>query len=262
VLLSALVTSLPLAFEQAVRCIDGLGFEYVDVVGMVDRPMSHREALAETKLVVSCAAVGRDLPGGVTLDATSAESRRIAVDTVKRQIDDAAGLGATYCYVTSGCDGSRQGLIAFAEACALLGEHARQRMVRLCLEHVPGRALPTAASVLNRLSANLYLLLDIGHCQLSSETPAEIIERVGDRLGYVHLDDNDGKNDLHLPLLAGIMSERDLQSTFTALGRIYYQGPLCLELNAGNEQPELRLREGRELVMRLVEQTRSPEARG
>ncbi len=265
-LLSALVTSLPLSFEEAVRCIDGLGFEYVDVVGMVDRPLSHREALAETELVVSCAAVGRDLPGGATLDATSTEARRTAVDTVKRQIEDAAGLGATHCYVTAGYDGSRQGLMAFADACAVLGEHARQRMVRLCLEHVPGRALPSAESVLEWLATlrqtNLYLLLDIGHCQISSETPAQIIERAGERLGYVHLDDNEGKGDLHLPLLAGNMSERDLRSTFTALSRIYYQGPLCLELNAANEQPERGLREGRELVMRLIAESRSPEARG
>ena len=75
------------------------------------------------------------------------------------------------------------------------------------VEHFPGKALPTAAGTLEYLSRlnhpNLYLLLDTGHLQMSKEDPAAVIAAAGDRLGYVHLDDNDGEADLHWPLLDG-----------------------------------------------------------
>jgi sugar phosphate isomerase/epimerase len=254
--LTTLITSLPLPFEQAVRRISDLGFGYVDVVGIADRPESHREALAETDLVVSCAAVGRDLPGDAALDTESIEKRRLALAMVKRQIDDAAALGATCCYLTAGSNVSPDGLLCYSDACTLLADHARQRMLRLCVEHVPGRALPTAASVLDWLAAlghpNLYLLLDIGHCQITKESPRAIIERAADRLGYVHLDDNDGQSDLHWPLLHGVMQEQDLKETITALKQAKYVGGVCLELSAANEQPDEGLRHGREILASLL----------
>src|SRR5437762_1171210 len=82
---------------------------------------------------------------------------------------------------------------------------AGQRMVQLCVEHIPGRALPDVTAVLNWLDrvghANLALLLDLGHCLISNEDPAGAVRQAGARLGYVHVDDNDGKGDLHWPLL-------------------------------------------------------------
>jgi len=77
--ISVLLTSLPLDFEPAVRQVSALGFRYVDVVGCAERPPAHRDALAETGLLVACAAVGRGLPDGTTLDAAAVECRRMAV---------------------------------------------------------------------------------------------------------------------------------------------------------------------------------------
>ena len=74
--LSALLTSLPSSFEQSVSELAQLGFTHVDVVALADRPLPHREALAESGLLVSCAALGRGLPVELTPDAESVESRR------------------------------------------------------------------------------------------------------------------------------------------------------------------------------------------
>ena len=56
--------------------------------------------------------------------------------------------------------------------------------------------MPTAAATLAWLSKvdhdNLFLLLDLGHCLISDEDPTQVIAQAGRRLGYVHLDDNDG----------------------------------------------------------------------
>jgi sugar phosphate isomerase/epimerase len=250
-----MLTSLPLNFEPAVRRAAALGFHLVDIVAVADRPASHLEVLADTGVVVSCAAVGRGLPEGRALDAPAREARQAALDLMKRQVEDAARLGATGCYIVPGTDAGGDGLARFTEAVALLADFADRRMVRLCVEHTPGRALPSAASVLSWLErsgiANLYLLLDVGHCLLSHEEPGTTAVQAGRRLGYVQVDDNDGIGDLHLPLLAGQLTEERLAAFVRTLRLGPYTGPLALELNPASPDPEAALAQGKALLERL-----------
>lgn len=254
--LSALLTSLPVDFDRGLRELQALGFTHVDVVALAERPMIHLEALARSGLIVSCGAIGRGLPDGCTLDAPDIALRREALEVMKRQVADIARLGGTYGYVLPPKDGGSEAVARFSEACVLLAEFATGRMVRLCIEHSPGTALPSAAATLTLLRQighpNLGLLLDLGHCLLSHEDPTAIIARAKEHLFYVHLDDNDGVSDLHWPLLTGRLTEEVLRATLAALLAQRYTGALCLELRAENAEPAEALRQGRQLVERLV----------
>jgi D-psicose/D-tagatose/L-ribulose 3-epimerase len=256
-MISAMLTSLPLEFGPAVEQAAALGFSHIDVVALAERPAAHREALADAGLLVSCAAVGRGLPEGQTLDAVDAAVRRAALDAMRRQVADAAALGATHCYVIPGMDASADGLLRFAETCALLADYAGQRMVRLCVEHIPGRALPTAAGTLAWLEtvghANLGLLLDVGHCLLSGEDAARVVSEARARLGYVHFDDNDGQGDLHWPLLTGRLTEENLRAVLDSLRMGGYGGALALELAAVGADPVRALWDGKKLLEQLGE---------
>lgn len=269
--LSAFATSLPGDFARVLMEIAALGFSHVDLVAEVDRPADHREALADSGLLVSCLALGRNLPPGHTLDAADAGVRRAALTLLQRQVADAAHLGATTVFLVpplpltplpSGERGKGERDIAtamayFAEGCALLADYASGRMVRLCVENVPGRALPSAAATLDWLERlahpHLGLLLDVGHCLLSVEDAAAVVRRAGERLGYVHLDDNDGVGDLHWPLFTGRLTEQQLAETFMALREIGYRGTLALELNPANEEPVEALRRGKRVFDKLSE---------
>jgi sugar phosphate isomerase/epimerase len=254
--LSALLTSLSLAFEEAVAEMTKLGFTHVDVVALAERPAAHLEALAKSGLIVSCASIGRDLPEGQTLDAADVASRRSAVELMQRHIADAARLGATHAYVVSGLDSSRDGLLRFGEACVMLAEYSQQRQVRLCLEPIPRRALPSAAAMLDFLGNlrhnNLALLLDVGHCLISKEEPAEVVRRAGPKLGYVHVDDNNGQDDVHWPLFSGVLREEQLRECLAALDEEGYRHALSLELNPQNQNPKNALSEGRALLEKLL----------
>ncbi len=253
---SVLLSSLPLDFAPALRQAAALGFTHVDVVALAERPAEHREALADAGLLVACAPLARGLPEGHTLDAPDVDVRRAALETVKRQIADVAQLGATHAYVIPGAEANADDLARFADACRMLADYAGRRMVRLCVEHVPGRALSDAATTLAWLEQvghpNLALLLDVGHCLLSGEDPAAVIRQAGDRLGYVHFDDNDGAGDLHWPLLTGRLTEDVLRATLVALRDVKYRGALALELNAGGPDPVGALRQGKALLERLA----------
>jgi sugar phosphate isomerase/epimerase len=252
---SAFLISLPLPFETAVQQTVALGFQRIDVVALAERPAAHLEALAESGVLVSCASIGRDLPAGQTLDASSVEDRRTAVEVMKLQLADAARLGASYAYLVPGTGNRPEDLVAFAEACTLLAEFAAQRMIKLCVEHIPGRALPSVAATLTWLESiqhpNLFLLLDVGHCLISGEDPAQAVEQAGKRLGYVHLDDNDGRGDLHWPLLTGKLTRAQLLAVLAALTRNHYQAALALELNSKNPDPVEALRQGKMLLEEL-----------
>jgi len=251
-----MLTSLPMDFAPAARQARDLGFTHVDVVAIADRDVGDVEVLADTGLLVSCVAVGRGLPEGQTLDAASLDARQAALETMKRQIADAARLGATHCYLVPGTDRSPAGLARFSEACGLLANHAAGRMVRLCVEHVPGRSLPTVAAALAWLEGvahnNLALLLDVGHCLISGEDAAEAVARAGARLGHVHLDDNDGAGDLHWPLLTGRLTSAALVALVTALQKAGYNGTLALELSPQSPDPVQALRQGKHLMEQIA----------
>jgi sugar phosphate isomerase/epimerase len=261
--LSVLLTSLPLDFTAAVQLVAELGFQHVDVVALAERPPDHLEALAAADVMVCCASLGRGLPDELALDAPGLETRRAAVAVVKQQIADVSRLGAASGYLVPGQDASPAALGRFADSCRVLADYAQQRQVRLCIEHCPGRALPTVAATLAWLAKvrheTLHLLLDLGHCLISKEEPAEAIRQAGTYLGYVHCDDNDGHNDCHWPLLTGRLSVEQLSAAVKALKPLGYRGALCLELNPQNPDPVEALRQGKLLLEQHV--SGSQEAR-
>ena len=75
-------------------------------------------------------------------------------------------------------------------------------------------------------SKNVCACLDIGHCSLVGENPAEMIRQLGGRLRCLHIHDNDNLKDMHtLPFTKKI----DFVSAIQALKDIEYKGELTLE---------------------------------
>jgi sugar phosphate isomerase/epimerase len=254
--LAAFLTSLPLDFAEAVRQAAELGFTHVDVVALTERPAAHLDALADAGVMVSCAALGRGLPDGHSLDAADVAVRRATLDALRQQVADAARLGATRAYLVPSMRNDPASLARFAEGCDLLADYAAGRMVRLCVEHVPGRALATADQTLAWLTAlkhaNLGLLLDVGHCLISGEDAAAVARRAGSMLVYLHFDDNDGVGDLHWPLLTGQLTRNHLQGLAVALRDIGYRGGMALELNPSAANARAALQESKRLAEELL----------
>lgn len=251
--ISAMLTSLPGGFTSSLRQAHDLGFTHGDVVALADRPAEHLEVLAETGLLVSCAALDQALPEGLELDSADIDTRQAAVELVEQHINDAATLGATHAYLLPPHNRSQAALARFADAVAVLADHAAARMVQLCMEHVPTRALSTVAATLRWLDDmqldSVDLLLDVGHCLISEEDPAQAVTLAGERLGYVHFDDNDGIGDLHWPLLTGRLTAEMLDAVLLCLKEACYKGGLALELNPDHPDPVGSLRQGRALLL-------------
>src|SRR5208337_4610755 len=132
--ISAVVAALPQPLPDALRHVAALGFTHVDLLGMVERPAADLEALADTGLLVSGVALGQGLQVGEALDVLAISHRRAALEAMKRQVADAALLGAGHAFVPGCRDDGHQGREVYEEACRLLAEFSACRMVRLCVD--------------------------------------------------------------------------------------------------------------------------------
>ena len=211
---AAILPAALLDFGPALSRAGDHGFDAVEVVALVERPPEHYEALADSGLFVACAALGSGLPQGYSLDAPAVEAGRAALELLKRQLADAATLGATRAYLRAGAGAAAAGLAQFAEGCALLAAYAARRMVRLCVKPPPGRAL----AWLETSRPDVGLVLDVAACLASGENPATVVRRAGRRLGHVYLD-----GEASVELLA-------------VLVEVGYEGALAVPLPAGAEE--------------------------
>ncbi len=251
------IWALTLPEIELLRQVRELGFSWIDIQPMHLQTSESQLLAQELGLQVSCVGGSFGMPAGATLDSADKSSRQQAIDHVKRAIETAAEHQAATVYVVPGLSDTPAALQHYAGSLSQLADVAEAKGIKLALEHFPGMALPTASQTLEFIHqtghANLYLLLDIGHVQISGEDPATIIHNAGDRLAYVHLDDNDGIGDLHWSLLDGVMTEEALASSLRALEAIGYDGALSLELSPALPKPAKALQESRDLLMRVMQ---------
>ncbi len=242
--------------EENLQRMADLGFAWIDIQPTMLASTATRTLARELGLSVSCVGASFGLPDGAALDSPDPAARAAALAHMERSLAHAAALGAKAAYVIPGIDGSKDALRRYGDTVAAAAEMARKHGLTLGIEHFPGRALDTAAATLDFVRAighpNLYLLFDSGHIQMRGEDPAAIIRLAGERLSYVHLDDNDGVGDLHWSLLDGVMTENSLRSIFAALGEIGYDGGVSLELSPKLPDPLAALQASREIVLRIA----------
>ena len=227
-----------------------VGFQSVDV-----RPGYGSLAASDRTMTVTCMAVAHLMPEGAMLDATSEPARQLAVDHVRAGILEAQSLGVPDVYLAPPATSDAPALAAYRETALTLADEATRAGVRLGIEHFPGRGLPTVSQTLDFIAScghdNLYMLLDIGHNQIAGESVAESIQAAGDRLQYMHLNDNDAQSDLHVGLLEGVQDEAWVRDALRAVVEAPYEGPVSVEVNMAMPDPRAAAVSSLSIVRRL-----------
>lgn len=116
---------------------------------------------------------------------------------------------------------------------APLAAYAAERGASVAIEYKPDEVLHNVDSTLRMIervgSDALGVLLDTGHALMQREDLRRAVETAGDRLRYVHLDDNAGDWDRDLP--PG--THHNFRPFFQALRGNGYRGALGLDLYYG-----------------------------
>jgi len=254
--------------NDALREIKETAYHYVDVeTDLLDTPAAI-ECLKSLGLKIGCVALDHKLPPGSSMDGKDAGATRNAIAFIKKVLEKSQALGVQATYVAPCKD--RKDLKAFASAMTELAEDAAGRGIRFCVEHVPGRALPSAKEALAFVEGvshpNMYLLLDVGHTLLSKEKAWEIAAAAGKRIGYVQLSDNDGRSDRHWPLLEGRLTLEALTKILEALKQVGYEGTLGMELKHDRASLCSVFSRNHNLILRLqataeIKSLKEPETR-
>ena len=120
-----------------------------------------------------------------------------------------------------------------AEAVAALADDADKRGVKLMVENL-GRSFSTADDLRPILDASdgVGFHLDVGHAHMGRgrgepNRTAGLLEEFGNRLAHVHVHDNFGVDDLHLPLGTGTV---DWAGVVGALKEADWDGTVTLEV--------------------------------
>ena len=133
-----------------------------------------------------------------------------------------------------------------------LVEAGRKTGVGVMVENVPaGFNTPEQLGELLDALPDLGLHLDIAHANLRVEvnTTEAILARYADRLQHVHLHDNNGQADQHLPLGAGTI---DVPRMVRALRNSRYDGTITLEVFSRDRR---HLEYSRDVLRRLWDES-------
>lgn len=215
--------------------LSSIGLKHIDFRPFDFVSPEGRSHLQDSALTPTCMATAFGMPSEAALDSHDENLRNQAIDHIIGALNYAAELEIKIAYLLPGENDQPAKLARYESSILRLADHAESLNIKLCIEHFPGKGLPTAVCTLDFISRcdheNLYLLFDIGHAQISGESPIDIISRAGDRLGYVHLDDNDGNADLHWPLYEGVLTPETLSNTFEMLKTAGYTVPVSIEMH-------------------------------
>lgn len=127
-----------------------------------------------------------------------------------------------------------------AEVLAPLCEEARQAGVTIVLEHVPhggGEQLENIVAIMEQVPL-LRFHLDSGHAKLERghDRWEEYLDKLGPKLLHVHLSENDGTADQHLPLGAAPRSSTPWPKHIKKLKATGYDGTITLEVFAPQKE--------------------------
>lgn len=215
------------------------GFDYIDLT--IEAPGSATEstrwsdiasAIQEKNLGVVCHSAPY-LP----IENPSPLVRQAAFDELRRTIDAAQILGAELCtmhfmgwptYMEE-----ETGYELYRQLLAGLCKHGADRGVSVAMENGPEmpHQLKHFRQIFHRVP-DLTLLFDVAHGNIapSPSMLREYLSSLNERLRHIHMSDNDGISDLHLPFGAPMTGGIDLAGSLRTLRSFGYDGTITVEV--------------------------------
>ncbi len=229
-----------LSVEQEVRFAIENGFQFLDLT--IEPPCAHPGAFTLEPVRGMIRQGGLEVVGHTAFylpfDAPYEALRRAAADIITASLDIFADLSARFVtvhlhtslpfFIKSRM--SREELAeSWGEFLSLVLPEFRSRSLTLMLENCPSLQDLEFTKILFDAHPEIAFHMDIGHMNLTGKPNKTrvFLEHLGSRLRHVHISDNIGGDDLHLPLGAGNI---DWPDCLAAVKHLPYDGTITLEV--------------------------------
>lgn len=226
---------------EEVELFSGYGLDYVELT--IEAPQATPEIVRGLKDELSAydlPFIGH-MPWFLQITSPYPKVREAFINEAEKVIDAAAELQMPY--VTIHPDflklhrKSRYILDATADSLGKLSAKSQDKGVRLCFENFEKEhfSADDMRKLFKRVPA-LGFTLDVGHAfmgQGNVDHIRHLIKKFRDRLVNVHIHDNFGANDDHLPLGAGKL---DYGAVVSELKKAGYEGGMTLEIHSQDRE--------------------------
>ncbi|CAB5079049.1 hypothetical protein D3OALGA1CA_5621 [Olavius algarvensis associated proteobacterium Delta 3] len=245
-----------------------LGFDYIEIA--MDAPEGHYRKLQEHRQAIVAAldryAMGLvcHLPTFVYTADLAEGIRQASLREMMQSMETAADLGAEKAVLHPSIVSGLGSLVLQEvrsnadESLAALVEASRRLNLPLCLENMfPKYHIgydPSEFETWFARHPDLKLTLDTGHGNIDAPGIRRILQFVrlfGDRLGHLHVSDNHGRRDDHLPIGSGRI---DFAKVVSALLEAGYDGTVTLEVFTEDRRA---LKRSRDRLASLIGEVRS-----
>jgi sugar phosphate isomerase/epimerase len=117
------------------------------------------------------------------------------------------------------------------ESMSFCAEYSKKYNLKFCLEMRVGEIISNTDSLLLLMrdvnNENFGAVLDTGHLHAQKEILPLSIEKLGKKIFYLHLSDNDGRDNKHLGLGKGTI---DWEGVFLALKKFKFSGYVAIDI--------------------------------
>ena len=218
--------------EKTLDFIENLGIEYAELVHQYPAEFIDSEILESYSLKYSIHAPFMD----VNIASPQDQSRLNSIDQIKSSIDLANEINAEAVVVHPGLISFlankyfKKEVYEFAnQSIKEIGDYAKDLGVMATIENMPNFESMIYQNIvdLNQLLVEneMHMTLDIGHANHVGYAPEDMIF---DSIKHIHVHDNLGDDDSHLPLGEGSI---DLKYIINTLESKNYDGIYILEVN-------------------------------
>ena len=248
-LLKLSINSVTFKDELPIRRIElskEAGFDAIEILAFPQEISANnlkeiKNALGKNDLKASTIALGPPLglsQGKLCIESEDDIVRERTLEHIKKSIDCAVELDSEIVYVCTtrrkdelgDKEKALENVKRFLTECA---SYASERGIKIAIEHAPGTLIDKAAflnEILKELDMeNIGALLDSGHLNMTNEDLAAVVSST-EKIFHVHLNNNDGKNDIHTPFNVGTLTKEDFFDFIKALKQKDHAGYYSIEL--------------------------------
>lgn len=197
------------------------------------------------------------------ITATKGTERQEAVDLYKRHIDVAAAIGAPAVLIVTDHPGymidPKEIWKATVDSFVQLCDYASGSGIRVVVEPLTPMESPVICTTDDCLRLfedvdrpNLEAMMDVAPPVVSCEPFSDYFVKLGKRMNYIHICNNDGRSDAHTRLEDGVIPIEDM---FTVFKNWSYDGFVTAELySEGYHDPELMLANTARIIRSIREE--------